>query len=131
MYTLVNDRQLIRNIIGNTAAAIFCAFFGAVYERYSHEVYSYYMIYAFAIPLIMGAFLLALMLYKKIKIDAKALRYWNAGIATLTIGVIFMGVLEIYGTTNKRIWFYPIVGIPLIIAGIIRFFRAAKSEELK
>ncbi len=129
MYTLVNDRQLIRNIIGNVAAAIFCAFFGAVYEHYSHEVYSYYMIYAFAFPLIMGAFLLAIMLYKKVKVDSKALRYWNAGIATLTIGVVFMGVLEIYGTTNKLIIFYPIVGIPLIVAGIVRFIRALKSQK--
>ena len=30
------------------------ALFGAIYELFSHDVYSYYMIYAFAIPLLMG-----------------------------------------------------------------------------
>ena len=44
-------------------AAVFLAFFGAVYETFSHEVYSYYMIYAFAIPLVLGTLpLLALAL---------------------------------------------------------------------
>lgn len=43
------------NAIGCAAAAGFLAFFGAVYEHFSHEVYSYYMIYAFAIPLFLGA----------------------------------------------------------------------------
>ena len=31
--------------------SLFCALFGAVYEVFSHEVYSFYMIYAFAFPL--------------------------------------------------------------------------------
>ena len=29
-------------------STVICALFGAVYELFSHEVYSYYMIYAFA-----------------------------------------------------------------------------------
>lgn len=36
-------------------AALLLALFGAVYEHFSHEVYSYYMIYAFLIPLAPGA----------------------------------------------------------------------------
>ncbi len=35
-------------------ASIICAVFGAVYEMFSHGVYSFYMIYAFAFPLICG-----------------------------------------------------------------------------
>lgn len=34
--------------------SLFCALFGAVYEVFSHEVYSFYMIYAFAFPLAGG-----------------------------------------------------------------------------
>ena len=37
-------------------AAVLCALFGAVYEVFSHGVFSFYMIYAFAIPLCLGTF---------------------------------------------------------------------------
>ena len=39
------------------AAGIACAVFGLIYEIFSHEVYSFYMIYAFLIPLVPGALL--------------------------------------------------------------------------
>lgn len=35
--------------------SIACALFGAVYEHFSHEVFSYAMVYAFLIPLLGGA----------------------------------------------------------------------------
>ena len=38
-------------------AALFCALFGAVYELFSHSVFSYYMLYAFMIPPVGGALL--------------------------------------------------------------------------
>ena len=34
--------------------SLFCVLFGAVYEYFSHEVYSYFMIYAFVIPQVGG-----------------------------------------------------------------------------
>ena len=43
-------------------AAVFCALFGAVYEVFSHGVFSFYMIYAFAIPLCLGTFPLMIIL---------------------------------------------------------------------
>ena len=56
MYTSDNSRDLaVRISVNYLAAALFCALFGAVYEIFSHEVYSYPMIYAFAIPLAGGA----------------------------------------------------------------------------
>ena len=33
---------------------ILCAAFGAVYELFSHGVFSYYMLYAFGVPLLGG-----------------------------------------------------------------------------
>ena len=53
MYT--SDKSALKNCIGHICVSRFLALFGAIYERYSHEVYSYYMIYAFAIPLLFGA----------------------------------------------------------------------------
>ena len=50
-------------MIWNLGWTILFALFGAVYELFSHEVYSYYMIYAFGIPLILGVLPCALKLY--------------------------------------------------------------------
>ena len=39
------------------AVSAFCAVFGEVYEHFSHNVYSAYMVFAFAFPLAGGALL--------------------------------------------------------------------------
>ena len=48
-------KRVLRHAAGELGAALFCAVFGMIYEVFSHEVYSYYMIYAFVIPLLLGA----------------------------------------------------------------------------
>lgn len=42
--------------------SVLCAVFGAVYELFSHKVYSFYMIFAFMIPLL-GGFVPSLIMY--------------------------------------------------------------------
>ena len=61
------------------------------------------MIYAFAVPLIMGVLLYEVMLIKNIFPGKTFANIWNTAIATFSIGCVFNGVLEIYGTTNKLI----------------------------
>lgn len=99
-------------------AAVFCALFGGVYERFSHGVYSYDMLYAFAYPLVGGAVpYLALGLLGK-QPNAAARVLGHCGIATLTVGSIIRGVLEIYGTTNGLTVWYAAVGGALVFAAI-------------
>jgi len=92
--------------------SIFTAIFGAIYELFGHGVYSYFMIYAFLFPLIGGVlpFQIIKVLPNKLQINL-----YNSGIATLTLGSIIKGVLDIYGTTNDIINIYWIVGSGLII----------------
>lgn len=99
--------------------AAFCALFGGVYERFSHGVYSYDMLYAFAYPLAGGAipFLLLGLLGKWP--NALVRTIWHCGIATLTVGSIIRGVLEIYGTTNGLTVCYNIAGGALLLVGIV------------
>ena len=100
--------------------SLFCALFGAVYEVFSHGVYSFYMIYAFAFPLVGGTFpFLAISLFRKHYPDAIARNIYHSGIATLTVGSIIQGVLDIYGTTNRLTGLYWIVGIIMLISGIV------------
>jgi len=123
---------VFRTAAAHLGAAAFCAVFGAVYELFSHGVYSYFMIYAFALPLFLGAAPLLLMVIRDAKLpDGRALWLWNAGIATLTVGCVFRGVLEIYGTTNRLIAVYPICGGLLLAAGLICYLgrRAGGSAQ--
>ena len=117
MYT--SDISLKRNLLGNIAGTVFLALFGAVYELFSHEVYSYFMIYAFAVPLMLGVMPYALLLISRKVPGRAALNLWNSGIAALSVGCVFRGVLEIYGTTNSLGAVYPIVGSLLLTIGLI------------
>ena len=47
------------------AAGILSAVFGLIYEIFSHEVYSFYMIYAFLILLVPGALLNLLIVWSR------------------------------------------------------------------
>ncbi len=113
---------LKHNILSSTLGTVFLALFGAIYEIFSHEVYSYYMIYAFAIPLLMGVLPYTLMLIKDFHPRIWFISLWNTAIATLSIGCVFAGVLAIYGTTNSLIIVYPIAGVVLILLSIASFF---------
>ena len=108
--------------------SLFCVFFGAVYEVFSHEVYSYYMIYAFVFPLAGGTLpFLALALFGPRKPVAGSL--YHAGIAALTISSILRGVLDIYGTSNHLIKGFWILGIVLTVIGAIPIIMKWKTQS--
>lgn len=110
--------------------SMFCILFGAIYECFSHEVYSYFMLYAFVFPLVGGALPFWGMAYCRVPAPNKASRnLYHSGIATLTIGSLFKGALEIYGTTNRLISVYWILGTSLILIGLILYFVCSKEKK--
>lgn len=122
MYTSDTDvsRKALKTAFVYLLVSLFCALFGAVYERFSHEVYSFYMIYAFVFPLAGGTLpFLAISLFRKRYPGAVARNLYHSGIATLTVGSIVQGILDIYGTTNRLTGLYWIVGAILVISGIV------------
>ncbi|MBF1250049.1 MAG: hypothetical protein HXM41_06650 [Lachnospiraceae bacterium] len=125
------DKIYRDNILGHMIFAIFIVVFGAIYEKFSHEVYSYYMIYAFMIPLCLGS-LAYLLASKRAKKEPRNITVsaWNAVVVTLTIGSIFQGILEIYGTTNRLVWFYPVAAILFLLIAIgSKFLNNRKIVE--
>ena len=110
---------------------LFCAFFGAVYEMFSHEVYSFYMIYAFAFPLIGGTlpFWVLARLPRFGYPGAVARTLYHSGIATLTVGSIVRGVLDIYGTTNVLSGYYFKAGGLFMVACVIKLLYDATADE--
>lgn len=108
---------------------IACAVFGAVYEWFSHGVYSYYMLYAFMIPLLGGVMPFYFIIHFQKKIPAyMACRLHHFGIITLTVGCLLWGVLEIYGTTNRLGSLYFIVGGMFLLGGDLMYLLEKKTK---
>ncbi len=125
MYTSVKQRK--KYILWHFIAAVFFAVFGMVYELFSHGVFSPFMAFAFTIPLVAGGILQSILLKTKVRIPNLALRLWNYAIAFLTVGSIWKGVLDIYGTTNRLIVYYPIFGGILLLLAVVQFILKKKK----
>lgn len=108
-------------------ASIVIAAAAAVYGLFSHGVYSYYMTYAFMIPLLLGAVphLTAAMKNASGKSGCEGKRHASAKgaaaadiqlafTATLTTGSLLKGALDIYGTTSRLLIVYPLTAAVLI-----------------
>ena len=136
MSTSVTARKLNpqqKLILCDLFAALFCALFGAVYELFSHGVYAYGMLYAFAFPLVLGVLPLLLIAMLRAPYPNRFVRsVCHAGIATLTVGSLVCGALEIYGTTNPLTLVYWIVGGTLYARGaavcLRSLFRGGKER---
>jgi len=108
------------------AAAVAVALFGFVYEMFSHQVYSYWMLFAFLFPLAGGVIPFSFLALAKRPLPCVPGRcLYGSGIAALTAGSVFQGILEIFGTTSRLSEVYWIAGGCLTLAGalICVFFR--------
>ena len=89
------------------------------------------MIYAFAIPLILGVLIHSLLLIMKKYPGQAATNLWNSGIAALSVGCILRGALEIYGTTNSLCAVYPVAASILLTAALIMEIVRTKKKIIK
>ena len=129
MFTSVTD-EARRGLVAGwvyLAISLFCLVFGVVYEHFSHGVYSNAMVYAFVYPLCLGAFPFFTVCAfgggrtERIVPSGASARLWAYGVATLTVGSILSGVLEIYGTDSDLLIVYPIAGATLLLAaGVVK-----------
>lgn len=109
---------------------LFCALFSFIYELFSHGVYSPYMIFAGALPLLLGAFVSLLFLVTGHSMPGRRTHeLWCCGIATLTVGCYLKGALEIYGTTNRLTAIYPFAGVFLLAAAMVCYLVGYFHEE--
>lgn len=100
--------------------SILTAIGGGVYEFFSHGVWSGFMVYAFLFPLLLGALPFSILsLTGNTMPAAWALNFWHAGTATLTVGSLFEGALEIFGTTNHLTLLYWVVGAVMLICALL------------
>ena len=127
MYTSDIKQELKTGIIYLSGSLIIAAA-AAVYGLFSHGVYSYFMTYAFMIPLLGGA-----MPHLVAALKEKSLPGWVredillAVIATLTTGSLLKGALDIYGTTNRLLIAYPVLALLVTSAAVISGIRNNKA----
>lgn len=113
-----SEKEIEKLVLTYLIITLVCAGFGAVYEFFSHGVYSYYMLYAFMIPFLGGTVYFYCILYFRSKIPrCIARRFQHFGLLTVTVGCMVCGILEIYGTTNYLVNIYFIVGGMFLVIG--------------
>ncbi len=124
---------LKKHLVFNLAGTLFLVLFGAVYEMFSHGVFSFYMLYAFSIPLVFGVTLYLILLFLRKYPDRVFLNLWNSAIVAFSAGSVFKGVLEIYGTTNSLVIVYPICGCIMAVSALasLLFAPVKKSRHEK
>lgn len=99
---------------------VFCAVFGSIYELNSHGVFSFFMMFCFLPPLLLGAVPYFAVFFSGKGFPGRlAYNLYNSGAATLTVGFVFRGVTEIYGTTNRLAHAYSFTGAAFLLAGAI------------
>ena len=107
------------------AASLIIAAAAAVYGLFSHGVYSYWMTYAFMVPLLLGAMPHLISALKgETRISGIIGKYLSgdtqiAVIAALTAGSLLKGALDIYGTTNRLLFAYPVIAVLTVIGAVI------------
>jgi len=118
LFTSDTDRRsCIKQAAGTGAGAAFTALFGGIYELFSHSVYSYFMIYAFAPLMIMSIVYVYWGGFSKRPPKRAARNLFTASAACCSVGMLAAGVVIIYGSTNKLlIGYYFLAGATFIAA---------------
>lgn len=116
--------------------SLFIGVFGFVYEIFSHGVYSAGMMFAFLLPLLLvavpygGLNMLLRAEALPLRLSEFAGTIYRSAVLTATVGMLFHGVLSIYGTTNKLVYLYPITALVLFfVALIVITGKQHKSES--
>lgn len=127
MYTLdMNKKRIKKTILVYLILSVFSIVVDNVYALFGHGVRSAAMSLMFLYPLIGGA-LVYFILYLAILRICSARWYrlgynlYNAGIAALTVGSFFKGILDIAGTESGYSRMFAILGWGMAAAGILIF----------
>ena len=124
-------RQEKRTVIRNYLfATLGCLAFGLIYERFSHQVYSPFMLGAFLVPLLGGAGLFAA-LSREAWPGTACRAIYHSALAALTVGSVFRGVLDIYGTTSRLGAVYWAAGALLLVSALGMYIMERAEKACK
>ena len=116
----MNTVKIVKTYIFTT---LFCIVFNYVYSLFGHGVTSPFMSYAYAFSLVLGVggFILVGQLHLE---NRMAFNLYNAGIATLTVGSLLRGIIDIAGADTIYPVYYFVVGAGLaVVGGLLYVFQ--------
>lgn len=132
-----------KSLLPITLTTVFVFVFAKIYGIFSHGVSSAFMSYAFLLPLTLIFLPKFINLCtgnrlwngsleteegeKKLFLSSLASFLWKSGVSVLTVGSLYKGVLDIYGTSGSFEWVYLVVGIVTLAAGGISALLAKKA----
>ncbi|MBP3893622.1 MAG: hypothetical protein J6D34_06210 [Atopobiaceae bacterium] len=100
-----------------------------MYEYFSHEVWSLWMMGLSLWPLLLGVVPALACGALRAHVCRVARDLWSCGVATLTVGSCLRGVLEIYGTTSMLVEPYMPVGLALLALGLAAGVLGSLRED--
>jgi len=100
---------------------LLCIVFNYIYSLFSHGVSSPFMTYAFVFSLVLGV--IGFIVFGRLNLDNRiAFNLYNAGIATLTVGSILRGIIDIAGADTTYPVYYFFVGTVFVVVGGLIYF---------
>lgn len=107
---------------------LLCVALNYVYSLFGHGVSSLFMSYAFVFSLVLGV--IGFIVLGWLNLDNRvAFNLYNAGIATLTVGSILRGVIDIAGAdTTYPVYYFFVGAVCVAIGGLIYFYQWIKTN---
>jgi len=114
------------------AVTLFCIFYDETYASLSHGIRSAWMDFMYLYPFVGGMlFFLAIRDFLPNLVRAPRFRLafnlYNSGIATLTVGSTFTGIVIIAGTDSPLAKYFFIVGALFILASLAALLLPARQ----
>ena len=123
----MNTKRTVKVYVFTTLS---CIAFSHIYSLFSHGVSSPFMSYAFVFSLVLGV--VGFTVFGQPDSDNRtAFSLYNAGIATLTVGSILRGIIDIAGADTTYPVFYFLVGTVLVAIGGLMYFYQWIQTNLK
>lgn len=121
----MNTKKTVRIYVFTT---LFCIVFNYIYSLFGHGVSSPFMSYAFVFSLVLGVW--GFLVFGRLRLENRnAYHLYNAGIATLTVGSVLRGIIEIAGADTTYPIYYFIVGtILVVVGGLMYFYQWAQAN---
>jgi hypothetical protein len=117
----MNTKTTVKIYIFTT---LFCIAFNYIYSLFGHGVSSPFMSYAFVFSLVLGVVGFEMIGWQNLE-NRIAFNLLNAGIATLTVGSILRGIIDIAGadTTEYPVYYFFVGTVFVAIGGLMYFYQ--------
>jgi hypothetical protein len=128
---MITKLKTKKTVIIYSAITLLCIAINYIYSLFGHGVSSPYMSYAFVFSLILGV--VGFFVIGRLDLENRtSFSLYNAGIATLTVGSILRGILDIAGADTTYPIYYFIAGTAfVVIGGSMYFFQWIQTHQKK